>query len=181
MINKAYIKIENIKERNVIEELLYETFADITIIWNDNVGKITTDNVESFSLQLKKMSVLTLQDVGIKTSILIVPFFDDLFVKYLSLINNDVLTAFEVFLKNISLLMVKEDSKNILNKIKSKDLDTLKAFLSCNCNSCITANELFLHRNSLNYRINLLENDLDISIRDINTIMFLNLVINICA
>ena len=181
MINKAYIKIENIKERNVIEELLYETFADITIIWNDNVGKITTDNVESFSLQLKKMSVLTLQDVGIKTSILIVPFFDDLFIKYLSLINNDVLTAFEVFLKNISLLMVKEDSKNILNKIKSKDLDTLKAFLSCNCNSCITANELFLHRNSLNYRINLLENDLDISIRDINTIMFLNLVINICA
>ena len=181
IINKAYIKIENIKEKNMIEEMLIETFEKITIIWNDNVAKITTDNVESFYLKLKKMVVISLQDVGLQASILIVPFFDKLFEKYLNLINNYVQTAFESFLKNSSLEIVKEDSRNIINKIKSKDLDTLKAFLACNCNSSTTAEELFLHRNSFNYRVNLLERDLNIDIRDINTLMFLNLIINICA
>ena len=105
IINKAYIKIENIKEKNMIEEMLIETFEKITIIWNDNVAKITTDNVESFYLKLKKMVVISLQDVGLQASILIVPFFDKLFEKYLNLINNDVQTAFESFLKNSSLEM----------------------------------------------------------------------------
>ena len=101
--------------------------------------------------------------------------------QYVDKVNNGVSTLFEVFIKLINEEYVKADSNKILEKIKKKDLDTLKAFLQSNCNSCEAANELYLHRNSFNYRMNSVSNTLNIDIRDINSMMFLNLIINICA
>ena len=77
-------------------------------------------------------------------------------------------------------MSIKTDlAKEIINKIEKKDMDTLKAFLSCNCNSIVSANELYLHRNSFNYRMNQLSSNNNIEIRDINTIMFLKLAITL--
>ena len=177
--NKAYIKIINKKDRSIIEEMLQETFDEVTITWKDNVGKVSTIDSEAFESKLIKLLSFGYQDVGLQASILIVPFFDELFIKYLDLFANQVFTAFEIFVRNINNQFVKLDVKEIINNIEKRDLDTLKAFLSCNCNSLVSANELYLHRNSFNYRMNQLSSNNEIEIRDLNTIMFLKLALTL--
>ncbi len=180
-INKALIKINNEKEKHIIDELLKETFINSEIKWDGCLAKLVVLETDSFQLQLIKLVSLNLQDLGITANVLIVPFFDDLFIKYLNKINNFVTTAFEVFIDNIHDNQVLIDSRKIYNSIKKKDLDTIKAFLSCNANSCVAANELYLHRNSFNYRMNHFINETQIDVRDLNSLMFINLIINICA
>ena len=84
-----------------------------------------------------------------------------------------------MFLRNINEESVKNDCKEIVSSISKKDLDTILAFLMCNGNSCITANELYLHRNSFNYRMNSFINTTSMDIRDLNTIMFIKLILSI--
>ena len=180
MVHKAIIKVNSKKDIEIVNEMVEATFEESDIIWNDVTAFLTVNDVDSFQLRLNKLNAAML-DITLKASVLIVPYFDDMFIKYLSKINDGVSTLFEIFVKCINDDVVKEDSKNILSKIKKKDLDALKAFLQSNCNSCEAANELYLHRNSFNYRMNNVINSLNIDIRDTNTMMFLNLIINICA
>ena len=180
MIHKAIIKVNSKKDIEVVNEMILATFEESDIIWNDLIAYLSVSNVDAFQLRLNKLNAVML-DITLKASILILPYFDNMFVKYIDKISDGVATLFEVFVKFINEPTIKEDSKKILAKIKKKDLDTLKAFLQSNCNSCEAANELYLHRNSFNYRMNNVINTLNIDIRDINTMMFLNLIINICA
>ena len=180
-INKAYIKVNSEKEKHIIEELLKETFVNVEIKWKGNIAKFVVFEKDSFQLQLIKLVSLNLQDLGVFTSVLIVPFFNDVFIKYLDKINNSVVSAFEVFVSCIKEPQVFKDAKYIYDSIEKKDLDTIKAFLCCNANSCVAANELYLHRNSFNYRMNHFINKTQIDIRDLNSLMFINLIINICA
>lgn len=179
IINRAYIKLDNKKYFPSIEDVLKQYFFEVEIISKEDVVMILTNNNESFLLQLTKLHDSLVMDLNTKVSILVVPFFDKIFIKYLNYVNNDVCTVFDVFLKNINLDVVKEDSKIIIQSIEKKDLDTIKAFLMCNANSCATANELYLHRNSFNYRMNSFINNTSMDIRDINTLMFIQLILSI--
>lgn len=177
--NRAYIQVENLKDIKILNTILQESFPECTIIWEDKIAKLIVNDLESFQLQLIKIYSMEIQEFGIKVSTLIVPFFDYIFLKYLNKINNSVNTAFEIFVKYINAEYVKKDCKKILNKIEKRDLDTIKAFLRCNCNSSLAAKELYLHRNSFNYRMNHFINSTNIDVRDVNTIMFLNLITSI--
>ena len=180
-INRAYIKVNSKKDRNIIEEMLQEAFEKLDIEWKNDVANLTVYETDSFQLQLMKLLHFNLQDLGMKANVLIVPFFNKVFIKYLNKMNDGVITAFEVFLNYINDPKTKEDAKYIFEMIPKKDLDTIRAFLSCNANSCMAANELYLHRNSFNYRMNHFIDKTQIDIRDLNSLMFLNLIINICA
>lgn len=177
VINRAYIKLDNKKYFSLIEDALNEYFPEIEIELINDIAMVSTSNNDSFVLQLTKLHHSIMLDLNTNVSILVVPFFDKIFVKYLNYISNDVYTIFEVFLKNINDKTIKEDSKKILQSIDKKDVDTIKAFLMCNANSCATANELYLHRNSFNYRMNSFINNTSMDIRDINTLMFIQLIL----
>ena len=179
--NKAYFKLENPNERNILKKILEESVQEISINWLNDVATLETVNKENFQLQLCKILSTAFLDFNLQVSFLIVPFFNDIFLKYIYKLNSEVASAFEIFIRYIDDPIVKKDSIALVKKISDNDLDTLKAFLKCNANSSLTANELYVHRNTLNYRINHLINDLNIDIRDLNTLMFLNLIINICA
>ena len=181
ILNRAYVKIENNSFRNAINEMLKETFDDVDIDWENKIGKITTINEHSFQISLFKILSLAMQDLNIKIAILIVPFFDDLFEKYLPYSENKVATLFEVFTKSINEKQTQDDIKKIYNRFSKKDIDTIRAFLACNGNSKLAASELFLHRNSFTYRLNQFIDRTTIDIRDMNSMMFLNLVISYCS
>lgn len=174
--NRAYIKVANEKDIHILNKILQESFPDSFIDWNKNICKLCVADNESFQLKLIKIYSMEIQEFGIEASFLIVPFFDSLFLKYLGKLKNSVSTAFEVFLKNITLESTKKDCKNILNMIDARNLDTIKAFLRCNGNLSLTAKELYLHRNSLNYRMAHFIKETTMDIRDLNTIMFLKLL-----
>ena len=75
ILNRAYIKIENKTYRNNINTLLSDAFEDVDVDWNDNIGKISVIDEYSFQLILSNILVLSIQDLNIKVSILIVPYF----------------------------------------------------------------------------------------------------------
>ena len=178
ILNRAYIKIDNKNHRNTISEMIRQSFNEVELEWNDNVGNIVALNTDSFQIVLFKLLISIIQDFNIKISIIIVPYFDNIFIKYLDMSYNRVSTIFEIFVRNIDNGIVKKDMKDIYNSFLRKDVDTIKAFLACNQNSKITASELFLHRNSFNYRLNQFSERTKIDIRDNNSLMFLNLIIS---
>ena len=122
-INRAYIKVNNKKDRSIIEEMLQEAFIKLDIEWKNDIANLMVYETDSFQLQLMKLVSFNLQDLGIKASVLIVPFFNEVFTKYLDKINDGVSTAFEVFVNNINDDKTKADSKYIFEMIPKKDLD----------------------------------------------------------
>lgn len=179
IINKAYIKLENKKNIVSIEDIILNYLHSADISYEDDIMSVSTTNNDAFELLLHKIHNLINEELNINITILIIPFFDDIFKKYLTYIPNEVSTIFNVFIKNINDKNVEKDSKTILNSIEKKDLDTIKAFLMCNGNSCASANELYLHRNSFNYRMNCFMNSTSLDVRDLNTLMFIRLLIGI--
>ena len=177
IINKAYIHLKDKKNEFLIEEIIRSSFENVEISVENDVLAVSTINDFAFQLKLTKINKLVMSDFNIKVSFLIVPYFDEIFKKYLLKINGGVFTVFEIFLRSINEIETKKDCKEIIDSIEKKDLDTIKAFLMCNGNSSVTANELYLHRNSLNYRMNSFINNTSMDIRDINTLMFLKLIL----
>lgn len=178
LTNRAYIRVQNTKDIKFLNSILQESFPEAIISWNEDVAQLVVSDYESFHLNLIKIFSMEMVEFGIQASFLIVPFFDYLFIKYLYKMGNSVNTAFELFLNNLNAEFVKKDLKSIIEKIEKKDLDTIKAFLRCNCNSSIAAKELYLHRNSFNYRMNHFIESTKMDIRDVNTINFLNLLLS---
>ena len=181
ILNRAYIKLEDKTYRNNINTLLSDSFEDVDVDWNDNIGKISAIDEYSFQLILSNILVLSIQDLNIKVSIIIVPYFEGIFIKYLDHSYNKISTVFDIFVKNIDDPQVKKDMDIIYNSFEKKDLDTIKAFLYCNQNSKLAAKQLFLHRNSFNYRLNQFMHKTSIDIRDYNSLLFLSLLIAYCG
>ncbi|MCI5745433.1 MAG: helix-turn-helix domain-containing protein, partial [Erysipelotrichaceae bacterium] len=176
-----YLSINNKNDRVLLKQIINEILPNNDLTWENNIATLIVEDNDSFQFKLEKILTTFIQDFNEQVSILIVPFFNNIFIKYLSYINNESCTIFDVFLKNINDEKVKKDAKTILNSINQKDLDTLKAFLKCNGNSSIAANELYIHRNTFNYRVNHLIQIEKVEIRDLNTLMFFNLLISICS
>jgi carbohydrate diacid regulator len=63
-----------------------------------------------------------------------------------------------------------------INKLKAdKELfSTAKAFLSCDLNACQTARQLFIHRNTLTYRLNKIESLTGLNIRKFSQALIFN-------
>lgn len=53
--------------------------------------------------------------------------------------------------------------------------ETLENYLNCNCNAKKTAEEMFLHRNTLNYRLKKIREILDCDFEDLDTCLGLKL------
>lgn len=60
----------------------------------------------------------------------------------------------------------------------SKLIETLEVYLDENCNNTSTSERLFLHRNSLRYRINKIEELLDVDLRKLNQCIDIKLAID---
>ena len=80
MINKAIIKVNSKKDIEIVNEMINETFQQSDIIWKEYLAFLTVYDVDSFQLRLNKLNVAML-DITLKANILIVPFFDELFIK----------------------------------------------------------------------------------------------------
>lgn len=175
--NKAYIHIEN-KYHSEAIELLKVIFKEKTeIVKEKDLLKLMVINCDGFSLILKNFLKNQLSEM-ISCSILIVPSFDKRFEKYLNYRKDNVSTLFDIFVDFIDESIIK-DAGELVKEIGKKNIDTIEAFIDCNMNVLKTAELLYLHRNSLNYRLNQFSTDTGFDIRDINTIMFLKLIINI--
>lgn len=176
--NRAMMKMDNYHD--AIISMLREILKDDTeIICRDNIWFITSFDDDCFVQKLKNFAYVQSLDRGVNISILIVPFFHLIFYKYIDFLRHEAATAFDVFVRNIQDNRVHQDSKILIRSIEKKHLDTIEAFMNCNLNSLKAADELYLHRNSFNYRLNQFISSTDMDVRDIHTMMFLRLIIDL--
>ena len=62
------------------------------------------------------------------------------------------------------------------DRVNSGNLcETLEKYLNCNCNAKSTAEYMYLHRNTLNYRLNKIREILETDLDDLDTCMKLKM------
>ncbi len=178
---KAYLSISNTQYQTSIEQLLKQQFNQkIDILWQDNIAMIIVYDCDSFVYRLKQIIPMMIHDYAMTVACFIVPKFDSVFLKYLPYQHNQVSTAFEFLLKNLSNEWILKDMQQLLTPIKKEYLDTANVFINCNLNASEAAKELYLHRNSFNYRLNQFQYTSGMDVKNLDTAIFLKLLFT-CA
>lgn len=176
--NRAYININDEKSKKMILDLLNNSFDETSYNINKKIIEFECKS-DAFILKMTNLYNLLSEDFNIKISILVVPYFNGIFIKYLKKLNYEITTIYDLFIKEINNIEIRKDINAIYNSFKKQDIDTIKAFINCNCNAMVSANELYLHRNSFNYRLNNFINHTSIDIRNLYSLMFLQLIFSI--
>ncbi len=162
--------------RNVLE-------VEMDIEWNKDAecARLELYNYES-SIQSLQTLVMTL-GTDFNTSIIIfnVPFFDD-FMYYLfnRIKTPGVYNAYGVLLQMlINQEINKKEVPNYLSKVSKETLDMIQVYIATGLNGKLTAELLYIHRNTLIYRINQFIEKTNIDIRQIFNANFVYLLLNI--
>ncbi len=173
----AYILLTNEDKKEELTTIIEALFPSYFLSWNENIASFNVSNDESFNLKLEKLHASAFIDANIQCAIVIVPYFNPLFIKYVKKAKHEVSTIYDLFFRNANLKETKNDANKILSSISKDNLDTIKAYIKCNGNANAAAEELFLHKNSYAYRIKKFTNDTQLDYNDLNTLLFIKLLI----
>ena len=175
----AYLLLENTKQKDDLISILDLIFQDYYLSWDNNIARIEVIDDPAFVLKLEKVNSSAFTDFNLKVSILVVPYFDSLFIKYLKKLNNEVLTLYDIFLRNITSEETKKDSHYLISQISPENINTIQAYLKSNGSLLKASEELYLHRNSYLYRIKKFTEETQIDYNDLNNLLFLKLIFSI--
>ena len=175
----AYILLDNSNNKESLTYILDFLFPTYYINWKDNIAEISVFDDPSFQLKLEKVHASAFIDANIQSSILIVPYFSNIFIKYLKKMKHEVATIYDIFFRNSHLKETKLDANKIINSISKDNLDTIKAYIKSNGNANAAAEELFLHKNSYAYRIKKFTSDTQLDYNDLNTLLFIKLLLSL--
>lgn len=175
MTQYAFIALKQKVVPSLLRSILKEAFEKYELIEQGSYYQLSVENQNHFLFSLKGMQARLIEDYGLYSSILVVPFVNDIFVKYLAYCTNQTLSVFEVFALNINAPTIKNDIPLILRYIGSRHLDTLKAYLDNNQDANMAASHMFLHRNSYAYRLKKVVEDTSLEYNDFNSLAFIKL------
>ena len=179
---RAIIKNSNVFNRHDFEETLRLTIgAEYEIKYTDKYIYLEIYDFEDSFSKMNVLSDLLNSDFNTTFTILLVPKFDKFMLKLIDLINGSgVFNAYQVL--NSFLIKGKIKKEEIPNYIKDIDKELLNIFTiyyESGLNICSTARLLYLHRNTLNYKLTKLSNDLDMDVRDSLIANFIYLLVKI--
>lgn len=162
--------------RNIIE-------VEFDIEWNikDEYAQLELYNYEN-SVQSLQTLVMTLgTDFNTSITIFSVPLFDD-FMLYLfnSIKSPGVYNAYGVLLQLLINQEIKKDQiPNYLENTSKEVLDMIQVYIATGLNTKLTAELLYIHRNTMIYRLNQFIERTNIDIRQLFNANFVYLLINI--
>ena len=181
-VKRVLLKNNKFTERQLLEETIRLTIgAEYDIKYTD---KYIYLEIYDFEDGLSKINVLLdvlNNDFSTTLTMLVVPLFDDFMFRLLDSINgNGIYNAYQVLtnllIKNI---ISKEDIPNYLEKIDKELLKIFIIYYETGQNICLTSRILYLHRNTLNYKITKLSEDLNMDVRDNLIANFIYLLLKI--
>ncbi|MEC5423711.1 helix-turn-helix domain-containing protein [Virgibacillus sp. C22-A2] len=185
----VYFSIQkNQIEPKLFKEAIYAFFTKaVPIIWeNEHEGMIIEEKNAHAGEDLSYEQIIDvlMSDLYVKINFLVGPYFENLNnIKkhYLSLARSAELAftysdkAVVTYIDTIPFKLVEQadnEFKNEITSIALKEfasdedmLHTIKTFLQCNLNVSVTAKELYMHRNSLQYRLDKFNERTNIDIR----------------
>jgi len=181
-VKRVILKNNKFTERQLFEETLRLTIgAEYEIKYTEKYIYLEIyDFEESFSKINTVLDIIN-NDFNTMITLLIVPVFDDFMLKLLDSTNgNGVFNAYQVL--NSMLIKNKIKAEEIPNYLINIDKELLKIFIiyyETGQNICLTARLLYLHRNTLNYKLTKLSEDLNMDVRDSLIANFIYLLVKI--
>ena len=168
-VKRVILKNNKFTERQLLEETIRLTIgAEYDIKYTDKYIYLEIYDFEDTFSKIGMLLDVLNSDFSTTLTMLIVPIFDEFMLKLLdSISGNGIYNAYQV-LNNLlirNILSVK-DIPNYLANIDKETLKIFTIYYETGQNICLTSRLLYLHRNTLNYKITKLSEDLNMDIRD---------------
>lgn len=175
MKRRVYIYQENLNQELV---LFFNELSDnirIESIEDDIITLYDSDYFNEEPIDLEQFQMLLIDDFDSMVTIFIEPYLEEAFLlgeKLKTFIKElphqvyffeDIITY--IVLKN-NLELKKSLKEYIANKVSSEVIHTVREFIENNLNSSLSAKKLYMHRNTLNYRI---DNFIDVTNINVKT------------
>lgn len=172
--------------RPIVRELFENTLrnvleVEIDIEWNhkDNSAQIEIYNFDHNTQNLQTLFMTLGNDFNTSLTIFNVPFFDEFIYKLFENIKSPgVYNAYGVLLQMlINQEIKKEEIPDYLSKVSKETLDMIQVYISTGLNGKLTSELLYVHRNTMIYRINQFVEKTGIDIRQLYNANFVYLLI----
>ena len=171
--------------RPIVRELFENTLSsvlevEIDIEWNakEECAQIEIYNFDHNTQNLQTLFMTLGNDFNTSMTIFNVPFFDNFIYKLFNKIKSPgVYNAYGVLLQMlINQEINKEEVPNYLSKVSKETLDMIQVYISTGLNGKLTSELLYVHRNTMIYRINQFIEKTNIDIRQIYNANFVYLL-----
>lgn len=172
--------------RPIVRELFENTLrnvleVEIDIEWHhkDNSAQIEIYNFDNNTQNLQTLFMTLGNDFNTSLTIFNVPFFDEFIYKLFDNIKSPgVYNAYGVLLQMlINQEIKKEEIPDYLSKVSKETLDMVQVYISTGLNGKLTSELLYVHRNTMIYRINQFIEKTNIDIRQLYNANFVYLLI----
>lgn len=173
------------------KEAINEFFAkQVPILWENNHEGVIIETNPDQDFSYKQIIDVLMSDLYVKINILIGPYLHTIAEaqnSYQALVKNAAIvftyseSAVTSYMDAIPFILIDQTEEsvraNIINTVLGETatddelMKTINMFLTCNLNMTLTAKELYLHRNSLQYRLDKFTQKTGIDIRQFHQAM----------
>ena len=178
-IKRVIIKNNKIIDRQIFDDTIRLTIgAEYDIKYENNYIFLEIYDFEDSFSKINLIADIITNDFNALFTILIVPKFDKFMLKLLNSINGSgVFNAYQVLNSLLIKNQIKKDEiPSYLEQIDKELIKTFVMYYEAGMNICSTARLLYLHRNTLNYKLTKLSETLDMDVRDNLIANFLYLI-----
>jgi DNA-binding protein Fis len=179
IINVYLIPTSYINKEEVELLLRQQLQVELELYFNkDNIGELTIYGSSDLIGNLYTFSRIMESDFATPLLIVMVPRFDDNFLKLIkeSPVKSGVYSAYDLLIK---LNYINNyQFPDIFNEIDKELLDTARAFIECGLNASAASRMLYIHRNTFNYRLKKFIDITKIDIRLVNNAFFVYLLLS---
>jgi hypothetical protein len=162
MKRRVYIYQENMSEELILFFSSINEKIIIESVTNDVITILDTDYFNEEPVDLESFQQLLIEDFDSMVTVIIEPYLEDVFPisRYLPTFIKE-LPHNAYFFEDLITHVVLKDNHELKNVIKdyisskanSEVIHTVRQFIENNMNSSVSAKKLFMHRNTLNYRV----------------------------
>ena len=93
----SYIYLNDTNKKEELTTIIEALFPSYFLSWSENIGSFSVTNDEAFQLKLEKLHASAFIDANIQCAIVIVPYFNSLFIKYVKKGNKSWQDFYEIY------------------------------------------------------------------------------------
>ncbi len=176
-VNYIYLSLDKSCDNQLVVKLFSKILKEFKydIDYSDGIVSLALYG-GSKSLAILQTSLVAIrEDLSNHIKGIVCPCFNDNFIKYLKFVKNDeILYLFEISQMHNGLY---SDNINMLDDIDQYTLETVKCYIEMGNSPTLAAYKLFVHRNTITYRVDKFVQDMGIELSNFpNCVFVYNLI-----
>lgn len=176
-INYIYLEVSPNIDANLLKRILKKIFSDIKYeveYQNKFISLALYGGKKSLVIFQTSLAALN-EDLDINMKGLVVPFFNSRFAKYLNYVNkNEISYLFEISSDHKEIYT---ENIDLLDMVDDYTLRTLKAYIETGNSPSLAAYKLYVHRNTVTYRIDRFSQTFNVDLSQFPNCVFIYMLI----